>query len=82
MPIEVPEDKLDDLIDDWSDSFLRDRLRSAKDRGGRASVAAAITEDRYGAGSAAARAALFILGTHGWQAALDFVADLEHHEGF
>lgn len=72
---EVAENLLDNF-----DRFLVDRLREGKDRRDFAMVAANITEDRYSAGSTAARATLIILLQHGLQAAQEFMADLEHHE--
>ena len=81
-PLGVDEtgDFAETLIDDMSDRHLRNMLRDARDRRGLAMVAANITEDRYGAGSTAARAVLYVLLTHGHEAAKAFVADLEHHE--
>lgn len=71
----------DDLMDDQPDHDLRSRIRDATSRGGFASVAANIAYDRYSAGSTAARAAIYIFAHYGFQAAKDFVADLQHHEG-
>ena len=45
-----------------------------------ARIAMRIAEDRYSAGSSAVRVALIILLRHGVQAAIDFMADLRHHE--
>lgn len=44
-------------------------------------VAANIAEDRYSAGSTAAKVTISILLKHGLKAAQNFAADLEHHEG-
>ena len=71
----------DDLLDGMSrHDPITDRLREGKTRRDFAMVAANITEDRYSAGSTAARATLIVLLKHGMKAAKDFVADLEHHE--
>lgn len=60
--------------------FALDLLNEAEDRKGFARLAGNIAEDRYSAGSTAARATIYILLHHGYQAAVDFAADLEHHE--
>lgn len=70
----------DDIITDISDDFLRRQLSGAKDRRDFASAASIIASDRYGAGSAAAKAVLYILFHNGLDAATDFINDLEHHE--
>lgn len=72
---------LDALIAGECDSWLRDRIREAKGRKDFASISCTVASDRYSAGSTAARIALFVLLNHGPDAALDFIADLEHHEG-
>ena len=74
------QDKAERLLDGMSDRFLRSLVSEAKDRLGFARVAAAISEDRYGAGSAAAGVAIYIMLVHGSQMAVDFMDALGHHE--
>lgn len=59
---------------------IADRLREGTTRRDFAMVAANITQDRYSAGSSAARATLIILLRHGLEAAKEFLDDLGHHE--
>lgn len=73
-------EQAEDLIEDMRDHDIWRSLLSGKNRRDFAGVAAMIAADRYAAGSSAARAAVYILITHGIQAARDFAADLEHHE--
>jgi hypothetical protein len=68
------------LLEGISDQFIEERISDGKTRRDFAIAAANITEDRYSAGSTAARAALAILLMHGLEAAREFVSDLEHHE--
>lgn len=68
------------MTEDMSDRFLRNAIETGCNRLDFAKVAANITEDRYSAGSTAARAVVYILLTHGHEAAENFVKDLEHHE--
>lgn len=79
MAEERDEVLADDLIDD-AGRDISQMMREAKDRRGYARVAANIAEDRYGAGSAAARCAVAIFLKHGIVVARNFIADLEHHE--
>lgn len=71
----------DTVMDDVGDSMIRDMMRKATTRRDFAGVAMNIAEDRYSAGSTAARCAIAILIRHGITAAVDFAKDLEHHEG-
>ena len=70
----------DDLEDAIADSYQRDQLRKATTRRDFAVIAMNVVEDRYGAGSTAARLALIIALRHGVEMARDFIADLDHHE--
>ena len=74
------QDRAERLLDDMSDRFLRGLVAEAKDRLGFARVAAAISQDRYGAGSTAARVAIYVMLVYGYQMAVDFMDDLGHHE--
>lgn len=74
-------DNIADRLEDDMGRPTRDIFRVAKDRLGFAGVAMNIAEDRYSAGSTAARATLIIALRHGIGAAEDFMADLAHHEG-
>lgn len=68
----LPEEQAESIIDRHSrDGHLRDL----------AGIAMNIAQDRYGAGSSGAAFALATLLRFGPEAARDFVADLEHHEG-
>lgn len=69
-----------ELEDGISDSYQLDQLRKATTRRDFAVIAANVVEDRYEAGSTAARLALIIALRHGIKAATDFVDDLAHHE--
>jgi hypothetical protein len=70
----------DEAVENVNDSMIRDLMIKATDRRGFARVAANNAEDRYGAGSTAARCAIAILLRHGIKVATDFADDLEHHE--
>lgn len=83
IPADVEYD--DELIHGILYHEQREALRQStgdtgKDRRARAMVAANIADDRYHAGSTAAKAAVFILIEHGWEAVKWFIDDLEHHE--
>lgn len=73
-------DQAEKIIDQIGDGWLREQLRCGVVRRDFAKVAANIAEDRYGAGSTAARSALAIHLMHGLEMAEAFAADLEHHE--
>jgi hypothetical protein len=80
--LEQAEMLADEIMDDMnSHGFIRQLMAEAKDRRGFARVAANIAEDRYGAGSNAARCTIVIMLRHGLEMAKAFVEDLEHHEG-
>lgn len=67
------------IIDDMN-SLDRQAMRTATTRGERSRIASAITQDRYNAGSTAAKHTIAILLRDGIEAAEHFAADLEHHE--
>lgn len=80
ITVEVDKRVAWDHIDNLGDQFLRERMHAGKARHDFAIVAANIAEDRYRAGSQAARCAIAILLLHGAKAAGDFVDDLAFHE--
>lgn len=71
----------DHVLDEMWDHDLAARLRQGSTRRDFAGCAARISEDRYNGGSTAALATIYIMLAHGVQTALDFQADLSHHEG-
>ena len=73
-------DRAETLLDDMSDHYLAGKVRDAKSRADLGMVAANITEDRYSAGSTAARCVLVIIDLYGYEAAKCFMDDLDHHE--
>lgn len=70
----------DDLLDGLDRFLLQGQFRGSTTRREFAMVAGNIAQDRYSAGSTAARGTLIILLRHGLQAAKDFMADLAHYE--
>lgn len=69
----------EELIDNMN-SLDRQEMRKAATRHDRARIASNIAQDRYSAGSTAARCTIAILLRDGVEAAIDFANDLEHHE--
>jgi hypothetical protein len=63
------------------DPETREAISSNYDRRKLGRIAALIAEDRFNAGSTAARVALLAYLLQGEEAALNFVRDLEFHEG-
>lgn len=59
---------------------VRFEFRNRSTRRDYAYYAMQVAEDRYSAGSDAARATIVILLKHGVQAAIDFMKDIAHHE--
>ena len=78
---DCPRDVVDDLIDNIGNlSDERKRAREARTRRDWAWFAMQIASDCYTAGSQAATIATIILLKFGHDAALDFLADMKHHE--
>lgn len=75
-------ERADDFLDGIPDSFIRQTLRDGKGRKDFALAAMNIPRDRYGAGSAAARATIYLMLRCGLEMAEAFVKDLEHHEDY
>ena len=74
------KDKAEQLLDNLNDQFLQGLVADAKDSSGFTRVAANIAQDRYSAGSSAARITIYIMLVHGYQMAVDFMNDLDHNE--
>jgi hypothetical protein len=78
--LEENGDACENILEDVKDREMRKVLDKATDRKGFAYAAMNIPQDRYSAGSNAARVAIYIMLKCGTEAALNFVKDLEHHE--